>query len=125
MMNTNTDMSTGIPSPPLRMIAPNGAPIKKNMRHDRASVSLPTASILCCRMSRSPSDVIMLLKLRSLRRDCTFMLICERAIRFCSSVRREKAESTSYFVVAASFNARSESRCDTLGRVKNMARSLA
>ncbi|CUO76639.1 Uncharacterised protein [Segatella copri] len=47
-MNTSTEMTTGKPRPPFRMMAPNGAPIKKKMRHERARVNLLIASILCC-----------------------------------------------------------------------------
>ena len=70
-MNTSTDMSTGRPKPPLRMMAPSGAPIKKKMMHDKASVIFATHSILCWRMSRSPSSVMSDLNSRSYLRDAT------------------------------------------------------
>ena len=47
MMNTSTDMITGTPSPPFLMMAPSGAPMKKKMMHEMASVNLFIASILC------------------------------------------------------------------------------
>ena len=43
---------TGTPRPPLRMMAPNGAPMKKKMRHDSDSVTLLMASISWARSSR-------------------------------------------------------------------------
>ena len=43
-----TDITIGIPNPPLRMMAPNGAPMKKNIRHatDRANFLRISMSIL-------------------------------------------------------------------------------
>ena len=38
-------MMTGTPKPPFRMIAPNGAPIKKNIKHESATVNLLIVSI--------------------------------------------------------------------------------
>ena len=70
-INTNTDMMTGIPNPPFLMMAPNGAPIKKNIRQERASVNLRIASISCCLMIQSASLVIIDLKSRSDSSCCT------------------------------------------------------
>ena len=50
MMNTNTEMMTGNPNPPFRMMAPSGAPMKKKIRQESASVNFLIASILCCLM---------------------------------------------------------------------------
>lgn len=43
-------MTTGAPSPPLRVIAPNGAPIKKNIRQANANVNFRCSSISCFRI---------------------------------------------------------------------------
>ena len=44
-----TDITTGIPSPPLRMIEPSGAPMKKKMRQANERVNLRFHSISCRR----------------------------------------------------------------------------
>ena len=45
MMNTNTEMMTGTPSPPLRMMAPKGAPMKKKIRQESDSVTFQCAQL--------------------------------------------------------------------------------
>ena len=35
----SADTITGVPSPPLRIIAPRGAPMKKNMKHAKDNVN--------------------------------------------------------------------------------------
>ena len=119
-MNTSTDINTGNPSPPFRMMAPSGAPMKKNMMHDSASVIFATHSILCILISLSPSVVIIALKLRSDIFDCAFCTAMLVADRCWSSDSLAKVESTSYLSVAASFIARSESVFDTIGRAYAM-----
>ena len=74
MMNTITEIITGTPSPPLRIMAPNGAPMKKNMRHDSACVNLFIASILCILMMASPSDVVIARNPISDMADCTCIM---------------------------------------------------
>ncbi len=38
-------MTSGMPRPPLRIMAPSGAPMKKNTRHATESVNFLTSSI--------------------------------------------------------------------------------
>ena len=65
MMNTSTEMMTGTPIPPLRMMAPNGAPIKKKIIHEKATVKRLMASILCIRSWRFRLNEYSLFMFRS------------------------------------------------------------
>ena len=88
MMNTITEMMMGSPSPPFRMMAPSGAPMKKKKRHDRVSTNLLSASILCWRISLSPSLVSMPLKSSSMICWLTLPDAMFTAPCFLSSVKR-------------------------------------
>ena len=50
-----TDMTTGTPKPPLRMMAPRGAPIKKKNRQANESVNFLCHSTQCVRVDWSIS----------------------------------------------------------------------
>ena len=50
MINMITEITTGAPKPPFRMIAPSGAPMKKKIRHANAKVYLRYSSIWCLRI---------------------------------------------------------------------------
>ena len=65
MMKMSTDTTTGIPSPPFRMMAPKGAPMKKKMRQASDKVILLCHSVSCLRMRFSPSVTMKLLKAQS------------------------------------------------------------
>ena len=85
MMNTSTETMMGIPSPPFLMIAPSGAPMKKKMMHESASVNLLMDSILNYLSTLSPSEVTMLRNSRSLICCCTlfsarFTALCRVSI---------------------------------------------
>ena len=45
-MKRMTEMTTGIPNPPLRMMAPKGAPIKKNTKQAKESVNFLCHSVM-------------------------------------------------------------------------------
>ena len=49
-MKMMTEMTVGMPRPPLRMMAPSGAPTKKKMRHASASVIFWCHSTQCALM---------------------------------------------------------------------------
>ena len=108
-MNTSTDMITGTPSPPFLMIAPSGAPMKKNNRHCNATENLLMASILCCLINLSPSDVSIPLKSRSLISFLTLLMAAFTASSFLSADNRPYTESKLNVLVAAIFTARTES----------------
>ena len=104
-MNTNTDTMTGIPNPPLRMMVPSGAPMKKKIRHDNDSTNFLYISILCCLIMRLASSVTIALNSMSALTACT----CERAmpntLLFPSLFSRAKALSTLKAFLPASFMA--------------------
>ena len=110
MMNTTTEMMTGMPSPPLRMMAPRGAPMKKKMRHDKASVNLLMASMLCSRKMRSASFMIMAWNSSSLICDCTLLSAMFTTRCFSFSDKRLKRVSRLSVELAARFSATVESR---------------
>ena len=74
-MNVNTDIITGTPKPPFLMIAPNGAPIKKNINMESALVIFFIHSIQCLRMILSPTYILVLFIANSLAWFCIFVRI--------------------------------------------------
>ena len=91
------------------MMAPSGAPMKKNSMHCNATENLLIASILCWRIMRSPSDVSIPLKSRSLISFLTFLMAASTAASFLSADRRPYTESKLNVRVPAILTARSES----------------
>ena len=61
-----TEMTTGNPNPPLRMMAPSGAPMKKKMRQLSERVIFLCQSLWCRRMFLSASVICMFLTFQSL-----------------------------------------------------------
>ena len=60
------DTTTGMPSPPLRMMAPSGAPMKKKMMHASERVNFLFISTQWRRMMLLPSFIVSDLMERSL-----------------------------------------------------------
>ena len=50
-MKRKTEMTTGMPRPPLRMMAPKGAPMKKKMRQAKERVNFLCISVWWRRIS--------------------------------------------------------------------------
>ena len=109
-MKTSTDIITGNPSPPLRIIVPKGAPMKKNSRHCRASVNLLMASIWCRRRIFSESLVIKALNSRSLFSCCTLLSAVDRINCLSSAFFFLKISSMLNPFLSAIFMAFKESR---------------
>ena len=84
MMNTSTLMMTGTPRPPLRMMAPKGAPMKKKIRHDSDSVTLLIASIWWLRSSRFRMSEYSALNSMSFSATCTSFMAMLTASCFFS-----------------------------------------
>ena len=117
-MNTNTEIMTGTPRPPLRIIAPNGAPMKKNMIHDKASVTLLMASIWCVRTRRFSCLAYSPLNSKSFTSIWAYSIALFTASRRLSGVSRATMLSKSVFVLAAVVMARSESFFASVGKKK-------
>ena len=79
-MKITTEMTVGIPSPPLRMMAPKGAPTKKNITQASESVIFWCHSIQCVRTYRSPSPVTRLFHSNSERKLWTDAMALRRAM---------------------------------------------
>ena len=47
MTKNSTEITTGSPNPPFRMMAPSGAPMKKKMRQAKLKVNFLCHSFLC------------------------------------------------------------------------------
>ena len=86
----------GIPSPPFLMMAPSGAPMKKNIRHESARVNFDILSISCWRISLSPSDVTIALNSRSVTICLTSELALLSASLLSSAFSFTNAVSTLY-----------------------------
>ncbi len=120
MMNTNTEMMIGMPSPPLRMMAPKGAPMKKKMMHCNARANLFCASSSWLRITRSLFWVIMALKSRSDVSLCTLLraeeytICCRSIFIFCRRLSR------SIFPDCAILTCFTESFFDILGDGKHI-----
>ena len=57
-----TEITTGVPNPPLRIIAPKGAPIKKNTIQANESVNFLCHSVKCRRTLYASSPTVAALK---------------------------------------------------------------
>ena len=116
-------MITGTPSPPFLMIAPNGAPMKKNMMHDRASVNLFIASILCWRSSLSPSPVTIALNCSSFMLFCTVDMALFTALSLLSAVSDSNFFFTLNFPLSTSFFILMESLLEIFWLPRSMNRA--
>ena len=93
MINTNTDTITGTPRPPLRMMAPNGAPIKKKMIHVSESVNFLMASIWWVRVRLCRALAYSLLNSRSVIDICILFMAFLTAVCLPSPFSLLKIES--------------------------------
>ncbi len=76
---------SGVPSPPLRMIAPNGAPIRKRIIQANESVILRCHSIECLRMDLDLSS--------NTERSDSALILMEDAVLFVAELQLIKAVS--------------------------------
>ena len=87
MINISTEITTGIPNPPFRIIAPSGAPIKKKNTHANESVIFLCQSDLCERMLLSLSSVTNDFMLQSELKDDILLSVADNVLSLSSELK--------------------------------------